>query len=71
MKRIRLAVILVALSALTTPLVAHPHRGDVVTDTFRGRLTEVNFERRTIAIDAIDRKTKKLRTSSSSIRRRR
>lgn len=40
---------------------AHPHPGDVVTETFRGRVAEVNLERKTIAIDAIDRKTKKLR----------
>jgi hypothetical protein len=40
---------------------AHPHPGDVVTDTIRGRVTEVNLERRTIAIDALDKKTKKLR----------
>jgi hypothetical protein len=38
---------------------AHP--GDVVTETFRGRLMEINLERRTIAIDAVDRRTKKLR----------
>lgn len=57
----RSAAVVIALCAVSAPLLAHPHPGDVVTDTFRGRVTEVNLERRTIAIDAIDRKTKKLR----------
>jgi hypothetical protein len=50
-----------ALVAFGAPLRAHPHPGDVITETFRGRVTEINLERRTIAIDAIDRKTKNLR----------
>lgn len=54
--------VVLALVMLGAPLRAHPHPGDVVTDTFRGRVTEVNLERHTIAIDAIDRKTKKLRS---------
>lgn len=57
----RTAAVILALSVLGGPLRAHPHPGDVVTDTFRGRVTEINLERRTIAIDAIDRETKKLR----------
>src|SRR5262245_25117657 len=55
------AAIALAMSAVVVPVGAHPHPGDVVTDTFRGRVTEVNLERHTVAIDAIDRKTKKLR----------
>ena len=57
----RAITFVLALLALDAPLRAHPHPGDVVTETFRGRVTEINLERRTIAIDAIDRKTKKLR----------
>ena len=53
--------VVLALVTLGAALSAHPHPGDVITDTFRGRVTEVNLERHTIAIDAIDRKTKKLR----------
>lgn len=55
------AAIALAMSAVVVPVGAHPHPGDVVTDTFRGRVTEVNLERQTIAIDAVDRKTTKLR----------
>ena len=57
----RAITFVLALVALGAPLRAHPHPGDVVTDTFRGRVTEINLEQRTIAIDAIDRKTKKIR----------
>jgi hypothetical protein len=57
----RAAVVLLCLWAGGAPIFAHPHPGDVVTDTFRGRVTEVSLERRTIAIDALDRKTKKIR----------
>jgi hypothetical protein len=55
------AGVVLILWALAVPLRAHPHPGDVVTDTMRGRVTEVDLERRTLAIDAIDRKTKKVR----------
>src|SRR5215217_74447 len=58
MLRRTVAAVVLALCAFTPPLRAHPHPRDVVTDTFRGRVTEINLERRTIAIDAIDRKTK-------------
>lgn len=57
----RLTVVVLAVLSIARPLAAHPHPGDVVTETFRGRVTEVTLERRTMAIDAIDRKTKKLR----------
>ena len=57
----RAITFVLALLAFGAPLRAHPHPGDVVTDTFRGRVTEINVERHTLAIDAIDRKTKKLR----------
>jgi hypothetical protein len=53
--------IVLALVMAGVPLHAHPHPGDVVTDTFRGRVTEINLERKTIAIDAMDRKTKEIR----------
>src|SRR5262245_31967921 len=55
------AAIALAMSAVVVLVRAHPHPGDVITDTFRGRVTEVNLERQTIAIDAVDRKTTKLR----------
>jgi hypothetical protein len=55
------AALVLAVATFSLPVRAHPHPGDVVTDTFRGRVTAINLERRTIAIDAIDRKTKKLR----------
>lgn len=58
--RLCIAIVL-AVRVLTTLAWGHPHPGDVVTETFRGRVTEINLERRTIAIDAVDRKTKKLR----------
>lgn len=56
----RAAAVAVVL-ALWAPLYAHPHPGDVVTDTLRGRVTEIDLERQTIAIDTLDRKTKKPR----------
>src|SRR5262249_47922331 len=43
------------------PLSAHPHPGDVLTDTLRGRVSQVDLEHRTVAIDTLDRKTKKPR----------
>ena len=57
----RAVTVVLALLALDAPLRAHPHPGDVVTDTFRGRVTEINLERKTIAIDAMDRNAKKIR----------
>ncbi len=54
-------LVVLTVCALAAPLRAHPHYGDIVTDTIRGRVTGVDAEQHTIAIDAIDRKTKKLR----------
>lgn len=61
MSTVRHAAFIVLALVIAAPLDAHPHPGDVVTDTIRGRVTGVDLERRTVAIDAVDRKTKKLR----------
>ena len=62
MVAVRIAVLLVvALVACGAPSWAHPHPGDVVTDTLRGRVSEVDLEHRTVAVAMLDRKTKQPR----------
>jgi hypothetical protein len=61
MSQIATLLAIAALALAVAPVRAHPHPGDVVTDTLRGRVTEIDLERRTIAVDTLDRKTKKPR----------
>ena len=57
----RTTAVALILWALAVPLRAHPHPGDVVTDTMRGRITAMDLERQTLAIDLIDKKTRQVR----------
>jgi hypothetical protein len=57
----RAALAVIVMSALCAPLLAHPHNGDVQTVVLRGTITDVNLKNGTLALDAIDRDTKKLR----------
>ena len=57
----RATVAALVLCAATAPLIAHPHPGDVVTDTLRGRASYVDVGHRTIAIEMLDRKSKQTR----------
>lgn len=47
--------------AVCASAFAHPHDGDVQTLVLRGRITHVDLKNRTLALDAIDRDTKKMR----------
>ena len=57
----RAALAAIALCVLCEPLLAHPHDGDVQTLVLRGTITDVNLKNGTLALDAIDRDTKKVR----------
>ena len=57
----RAALVVIVMCALCAPLVAHPHDGDVQTLVLRGTITDVDLKNGTLALDAIDRDTKKLR----------
>ena len=56
-----MAAVVSVLAVMRAPLAAHPHPGDVVTETFRGRVAEVDLARGTLTIDALDRQTRKVR----------
>src|SRR5215210_901280 len=57
----RAALVAIALCVLCAPVLAHPHDGDVQTLVLRGTITDIDLRNGTLALDAIDRETKKLR----------
>jgi hypothetical protein len=55
-----------ALAAIMTygvaaPLLAHPHHGDKDTLLLKGPITSIDLVNRTLALDAVDRATKRIR----------
>jgi hypothetical protein len=47
--------------AMCAPVFGHPHNGDTQTLVLRGTITDIDLKNGTLALDAIDRDTKKLR----------
>jgi hypothetical protein len=57
----RMALASIGLCAGWVPLLAHPHDGEKETLVLKGPITAIDLKNRTLALDAVDRQTKKLR----------
>jgi hypothetical protein len=57
----RAAVVAIVTCAAGVPLLAHPHDGDKDTLLLKGPITAIDLKHMTLALDAVDRKTKKPR----------
>lgn len=57
----RTALAVITLYALSGPALGHPHDGDRDILVLKGTITAVDLKNGTLALDAIDRSTKRLR----------